>query len=116
MPKKDADNPPTEVMPTARAIQQSGIIRANINREVEPSAEFASIYANDAQLQVTAWDIRLIFGVISNIPTPEAPTVLVRQVGEVRLSLPLAKRLAMILTAQIERYEQNIGPIAIPKD
>jgi hypothetical protein len=95
---------------------QDGIIRANINRQVEESPTFASLYANDTQLQITAWDVRMIFGVIVDSPTTERQTVLVRTLGEVRMSPQHAKKVSMILTQQLKRYEENIGPIALPPD
>lgn len=94
---------------------QEGIVRANVNRNVVQSPTFASLYANDTQVQLSFWDIRLIFGVISNIPTPESG-VQVTTVGEVRMSLQHAKRVAMILIQQLKQYEETIGPIPTPGD
>jgi hypothetical protein len=37
-------------------------------------------------------------------------------VGELRLSLPLAKKLTLILVNQLKGYEQRIGTIHIPED
>ena len=92
------------------------IVRANINRSVEKSPSFASLYANDVQVQVTPWDVRLILGEIASVPTPEDQTVVVREVGELRLSPQLAKRLALILIEQLRHYEDRFGPIPTPPD
>lgn len=110
MPKKSAK--PDEAVPKT----QTGIIRANVNREVNKSGQFMSIYANDVQVQTTPWDMRLTFGEITGNPVGDNPMVSVLQTGELRLSLPLAKRLAIILVKQIEIYEQNLGVIPVPHD
>jgi hypothetical protein len=86
--------------------EERQIVRANINREMTKSEQFMSVYANDTQLQLTAWDVRLIFGVIDEVATPEKNVTTVRQLGEVRMSLPHAKRVAQILTAHILHYEE----------
>lgn len=92
------------------------IARANLNREVIVSPDFVTLYANDTQMQVTPWDVRLIFGQISDIPTKENPTAVIKRVGEVRMSPQHAKTVVRILSAQLDSYEQNIGPIPQPKD
>ena len=68
------------------------------------------------QIQMTPWDFRLIFGQISSLATEEDPSLLIRQIGDVRLSPQLAKRVAMILIGQIRHYEKTIGHIALPED
>lgn len=108
--KRPADTTPPPAQPEVQ------IVRANVNRSVETSPDFVSIYANDAQIQLTPWDIRLILGVISNVPAEDQPTIIVRQLGEVRMSLPLAKRLVMILIGQLKHYEETVGPITLPTD
>lgn len=115
MAKKKAVSQGPETPVVDKSKQDFSIVRANINRVVEPSANYASIYANDAQVQLTPWDVRLIFGVISNIPSDDDPAVVVKQIGEVRVSLPMAKKMAMILIAQLAHYEKNVGPITLPE-
>lgn len=92
------------------------LVRANVNRRVEPSEGYVTMYANDAQIQMTPWDFRLIFGQISSVPSEEDPALLVRLIGDVRLSPQLTKKVALILIAQLKHYEATIGPIALPED
>jgi hypothetical protein len=92
------------------------IIRANIDREVQVDAGFVSLYTNDTQIQLTPWDFRLIFGQIASVPTPDNPTIVVKAVGEIRMSPQHAKKIALILLTQIAHYEEKIGPIALPPD
>lgn len=95
---------------------EPAIVRANLNRVQEVSPDFVSIYANDAQLQTTPWDIRIVFGLITGLPSHDDPSVVVKQVGEVRMSPQLAKKIATILVGQLDHYEKVIGPIPMPKD
>jgi hypothetical protein len=92
----------------------SPIIRANINRQVVISPTFASLYANDTQIQTTPWDIRLIFGEIAEPPTEERPTVVITVLGQVRMSPQHAKLVAKLLVEQLEAYEKRVGPIPQP--
>jgi hypothetical protein len=102
--------------PEEHAVQPHPIIRANANRAVTPSPNFFSVYANDAQLQSTPWDVRLIFGVIAGFPTEETQTVEITQLGEIRLSPQLAKKLTMVLIQQLKAYEERFGQIPLPPD
>ncbi len=98
-------------MATGEVQSESPIIRANLNRETVTAPNFASLYANDTQVQVTPWDIRLIFGEITEPPTEDRPTVVVKLTGEVRMSPQHAMKLAMILLGQLKQYEQAFGQI-----
>jgi len=98
---------------------QDGFVRANKGRTVERAADFASLYANDVQVQTSPWDVRLVFGQIDSLPrTPDqaAEAVAVKLVGEVRLSPQLAKRVTMILVEHLHSYESQFGPIGLPKE
>ena len=97
-----------------------GIVRANVqsvHRLPVKSQNFASLYANDVQVQTTPWDIRLILGEITDVSPPtkdgDLPTMTITQVGDLRMSVQLAKKLTMILLSQLQGYEQNIGPIPL---
>ena len=92
------------------------IVRANVNREALKSDQFVSIYANDTQFQVSPWDVRLVFGVIDELPTKERPTILVQTLAEVRMSPQHAKKVTMVLLEQLKAYEENVGPIPLPTD
>jgi hypothetical protein len=94
--------------------QDAPIVRANISREETIAASFVTLYANDTQIQTSPWDVRLIFGEITQPATAERPTNIIKQTGEVRMSPQHAKVMAMILIAQLKRYEEMIGPIPTP--
>jgi hypothetical protein len=108
----DASPTPASVPPN----DAPKVIRANIKRELVTDSGFVSLYANDTQIQLTPWDFRLIFGQIANVPTPENPTIQVRQIGEVRMSPQHAKKITLILIGQLKHYEETIGPIPLPSD
>jgi hypothetical protein len=117
---KKRERPQTAIdqsQPTAppEAVEAT-IVRANAERRTETSPSFASLYANDVQVQTSPWDLRLIFGEIANIPTKDDQAVTIKQVGEVRLSPQLAKKLTIILIEQLQGYEKRFGMIPIPRD
>ena len=91
------------------------MVRANVSREVIASPLFVTLYTNDTQVQVSPWDVRLVFGEISVPATPEHSTNVVKQTGEVRMSPQHAKVVAMILIAQLQQYEATFGPIPTPQ-
>ncbi len=106
----------TDGVHASAAPEEPNVVRANVNRRVEESSEYVSLYANDIQIQMTPWDLRIIVGQISGSPSPDDPVLLVRQIGDLRMSPQLAKKVALILLGQIEHYERNIGPIPLPED
>jgi hypothetical protein len=96
--------------------KQNGVVQNDIKREETTAADFVSLYSNDTQVQLSPWDVRVIFGVIDQPPTRDRPTNIVKQVGEVRMSLHHAKKLAQILTAQVELFERISGaPLSVPE-
>ena len=113
MSKKKVPSPVVDAQARPNASQ---MVRANVNREVITAPTFASLYANDTQVETTPWDIRLVFGEISESPTVDRPRVVVKQVGEVRMSPQHAKRITQILVKQLEHYEKTLGHIPLPED
>jgi hypothetical protein len=110
--KNDAPAPqPPAVQPTS---DNPEVVRANVNRETFLSSGFTSLYANDTQIQISPWDFRLMFGVISEAPSLNNLTYRIEMVGEVRMSPQHAKRVAEILERQLKLYEESIGPIPTP--
>lgn len=102
--------------PTIEADQKhETIIRANINRKIVVSPTALSIYTNDVQVQTTPWDVRLILGEIAEV-SADGAAVTIRQLGDVRLSLPLTKRLTLILIQQLKAFEERFGQIPMPPD
>ncbi|MDZ4803054.1 MAG: DUF3467 domain-containing protein [Bryobacteraceae bacterium] len=85
-------------------------------RETLRSPQFASVYANDIQVQITPWDLRFIFGEVTEAPTKELPRVLVTLLAEVRVSPQMAKKLVEIVKSQLDGYEQTFGVIPSPPD
>jgi len=83
-----------------------------IQRKVERSPGFFSVYANDVQFFVSQWDMRLVLGQLGD---PElagnVPMINIEQIGEVRLSLQIAKKLVAMLSDHISIYEKTFGPI-----
>jgi hypothetical protein len=113
--KHSAPSAQEATIPEPAVKLDTGIIRANLNRRVTPSPTFVSLYANDVQVQTTPWDIRLVFGEIGDA-SEDGSGVDVRRLGEVRLSLPLTKKLTLILVQQLQAYEERIGQISMPAD
>ena len=95
---------------------ETKIIRANVKRTIVMDSNFASLYSNDTQVQVSPWDVRLIFGEISEGPTTERPEALIKCTGQVRMSPQHAKKLAEILMGSLATYERTFGPLPMPKD
>lgn len=87
-------------------------VRGNVpNRVEQPSPAFVSFYANDAQVMMTPWDFRLRLGQLESVEDGEA---VVTVLADVRFSPAHLKRLVEVLGKQLESYEANVGPIAVP--
>jgi len=91
-------------------------VRAAVVRNTERSNDYARLYANDMQMRITPWDIRMVFGQIVDTPTTSNPTITVREIGELNMSPQFAKRVAAILIGQLEHYERTIGVIPLPEE
>ena len=85
-----------------------------IRREASPA--FFSVYANDIQVQTSPWDMRLIFGEIAKPAAPDDLVVNINQLGQLRISLQLAKRLAFMMSQQIQAYEELSGVLPSPPE
>jgi Protein of unknown function (DUF3467) len=88
-------------------------------RQITKSPDFVSIYANDVRVQTGPWDMLLILSEISHTTpgTPdEAPVLTIKQLGELRISPQLAKKLTAIMIEQLNGYEERFGAIPGPKD
>src|SRR5687768_12902122 len=111
--RKPADTHDTKIDPPA--IEGEQIVRANVNRHTDRDAKFMSYYVNDAQFQTTPWDIRITMGQIAGVSAQEdAPTMMVMELFELRMSPSFAKQVAKVLIGQLQHYEQTIGPIPLP--
>jgi hypothetical protein len=72
--------------------------------------KFTKIYANNAQVESSIWDVRLTFGDM----TVSEGKANVEQLVTIVMSPQLAKALANVLTNNIAKYEQEIGAILLP--
>lgn len=106
----------TKKAPTESANDGSPIVRANLNRVVTNAPGFVSLYANDVQVQITPWDVRLTLGQIGDVASDGEVKISVQQIADVRLSPQLAKKLTIILLGQLQAYEERLGPIPQPTD
>jgi hypothetical protein len=114
MAKKHRAHPGDSV--SAPAEEESIEARSNdLHREKSKSGNFFSIYANDIQVQTGPWDVRLILGEIGSTAT-RTPELFVEELGQIRISPQLAKKLTMILAQQLKAYEERFGEIPGPPD
>jgi hypothetical protein len=96
-----------------RAKEASFVPIREPNRVVTVAPNFTSLYANDIQVQT--WDMRLIFGEVGDVIQSDVPALTIKRIGELRISLPLAKKLAMIMIDQVKSYEAQVGEVPLPK-
>ena len=76
-----------------------------------PAEKFVRTYANAANMEVTPWDFKIVFG---ELKKTEGKLVIEQSV-EVTMSPQHAKALAEILSNNIREYEKNVGEIKIPR-
>ena len=87
-----------------------------LKRELVKAPNFFSLYSNDVQVQVSPFDVRLVFGELSPSRIGESVSgVIVTQLAEVTVSPQWAKRLLQVIGAQLGEYEQKFGPIPSEK-
>jgi hypothetical protein len=86
-------------------------------RRVTKSSNFFSVYTNDMQVTTGPWDVRLSIGEVEEVQlTGNKPIMIVNQLGEVRMSVQIAKRLVIMLAQQLHSYETMFGEIPGPPD
>jgi hypothetical protein len=93
------------------AVPQSVTIKLD-RSNTQKSPHFIEVYANDTYVQVTPWDLRMMFSVVTDLGTDQNQLSVLR-VADVRMSLHHAKRVAALLTRQIEQYEKENGPLKV---
>ena len=96
-------HPPTDSETLARPVEG--------RRESVRSAEFFSTYANDVQVQTSPWDMHFIFGQVEGVAQTGEPVLHIKHLGELRISVQLAKSLTKIMIDQLKAYEERFGPI-----
>ena len=83
----------------------------SVARHVSRAPTFVSIYANDVQIHTSPWDMRIVLGEIGDTVEGNPPSINVHQLGEIRISPPLAKKLVQVIAEQVQAYERTFGPI-----
>jgi len=78
---------------------------------LENTRQVESVYANNAGLAITPWDVRVLLSEI--VPTP-AGGVILEQRANIVMTHSHAKALAIALTNAIAVYEQDHGEIHLP--
>jgi hypothetical protein len=90
---------------------------SSAERRVAKSPTFFSVYTNDMQVSTSPWDLRIILGEVEEIQlVADKPVMTVTQLGEVRMSVQIAKRLTLMVADQLKTYEAMFGPIPSPKE
>jgi hypothetical protein len=86
-------------------------------RRVTKSPNFFSAYTNDMQVTTGPWDVRISIGEVEDVQLiADKPIMTVNQLGEVRMSVQIAKRLILMLADQLRSYETTFGQIPGPPD
>jgi hypothetical protein len=75
------------------------------------SDDYRNIYANNANVRFSTWDVAVNFGQVVGEKDNQA---VVETLATVTMSRELAKVLTGILTAHITQYEKDFGEIKIP--
>ena len=78
--------------------------------EFERDEDFVSLYANNIDYEISAWDLKLIFGQLDQARIPS----IVTQHTAVALSWLQVKLLIYYLQVDVAVYEAQYGKIAIP--
>lgn len=86
---------------TKLASAEPTIVRAN---------NYISIYSNNAQLQMSAFDMRMIFGESSSAENGQQ----IEQKISIVMSLHHAKVFAQMLSENIKLYEETVGELKLP--
>ncbi len=79
--------------------------------EFERIQDFVAAYANNVQLQPSAWDIKLVFGELNQ----SVDNVTVEQHTSITIAWPEAKVLSYWLQIHVAAYEIENGKIQVPK-
>ena len=78
--------------------------------QFERDEDFVSLYANNVWHEVSAWDLKLIFGQLDQARTPNVVT----QHTAMALSWLQAKLLIYYLQVDLAVYEAQYGKVVIP--
>jgi hypothetical protein len=78
---------------------------------VVQSKDFVSIYSNSANLEVTPWDFKIVFGSVGKGETGQSR---IENRVEVTMSPQHAKALLAIFATNLQEYEKRVGEIKLP--
>jgi hypothetical protein len=81
--------------------------------EFTTSENFVRLYANSAQVEVTLWDFRVVFGDTRKIDDGK---LLVENSAVITMSPQHAKVFAALLSKNVLDYEKQVGEIKIPEE
>lgn len=110
MARKDRINvarPSKAITAGPDTVHEPAKLQNALERHIVRSPAFVSIYANDIQLMTSPWDMRLVLSEMGDLMENDA--VAINQLAELRISLPLAKKLTMMMIEQINKYEARVG-------
>jgi len=91
--------------------KKSGTITPSKVKYVD-GPHYVSSYCNNVAFSVNAIDLVLIFGEVVDVVGDQA---VVERRARITFSPAQAKMLQWVLTEQIKQYEENAGPIVLPK-
>lgn len=74
------------------------------------SDNFIKVYANSANIEVTPWDVKFVFGELNRIDN----VVKIEESVAVTMSPQHAKALLGVLANNIRAYEEQVGEIKLP--
>ena len=82
----------------------------NLTVKRESTESAPSIYANNTEVAITTWDVRLKFGEIEKITENE---ILVAERVRIAMSPQHAKVFSRLLAEHIDKYEKAFGEIQV---
>jgi len=92
---------------TNRPVEQTEQQVQIIAVDTEPS-----MYANNVEIKLSAWDVRFWFGEIQNV-NPEAKEIMVTRRVRVIMSPQHAKAFSKVLADNIQKYEDAFGELQV---
>lgn len=87
---------------------------SNVIQELRRDRDFISRYANNIQLEGSAFDLKLIFGLLDQSGVARGGSLAVDQHTSISLSWPEAKLLIFFLRLHVAGHEKENGKIKIP--
>lgn len=93
---------------TVKKEKKEEIQKRNIS--ITRAADYGVIYSDTARMSISAYDIKITFGVNETLPNND---VLITEIVTVALTPQHAKDLAETLTKNVARYEQDVMPLRI---